>query len=132
MIEWIKKSYVHLVEKGHFSDEKDNYKRYTYWSSKKMIVDVYFIFDNIFIRFCKKIYRQVVGISMGTNCAPLTADLFLYCLQIMAKLHKDPSKSDLIDKFNNTYWYLDGIFSVNNSDFYKYTIEIFFKGIDLE
>ena len=49
----------------------------------------------------------------------------------MAKLHKDPSRTDLIDKFNNTYCYLDAIFSVNNSDFYKYTSEIYPKELSL-
>ena len=28
---------------------------------------------------CTKLYRQIVGIPMGTNCAPLVADLFLFC-----------------------------------------------------
>ena len=37
--------------------------------------------DNIFIRFGTKLYRQIVGIPMGTNCAPLIADLFLYCCE---------------------------------------------------
>ena len=49
----------------------------------------------------------------------------------MAKLHKDLSKTYLIDKFNNTYRYLDDIFSVNNSDFYKYTSAIYY-GINFE
>ena len=31
---------------------------------------------NIYIRFETKLYRQIVGIPMGTNCAPLVADLF--------------------------------------------------------
>ena len=35
--------------------------------------------DNIFIRFGTKLYRQVFGIPIGTNCAPLVADLFLSC-----------------------------------------------------
>ena len=26
-------------------------------------------------------YRQIVGIPMGTNCVPLIADLFLYCYE---------------------------------------------------
>ena len=30
-------------------------------------------------RFGNKLNRQIVGISMGTNCAPLVTDLFLYC-----------------------------------------------------
>ena len=36
---------------------------------------------NIYIRFGTKLYRQIVGIPMGTNCAPLVADLFLYCYE---------------------------------------------------
>ena len=31
------------------------------------------------IRFGLKSYGQNVGIPMGTNCAPLVADLFLFC-----------------------------------------------------
>ena len=38
-----------------------------------------FLLDNIFIRFDTKLYRQVVGVPMVTNCAPLVADLFLFC-----------------------------------------------------
>ena len=35
-----------------------------------------YLLDKIFIRFRSKLYRQIVGIPMGTNCAPLVADLF--------------------------------------------------------
>ena len=34
-----------------------------------------------FIRFGTKLYRQVVGIPKGTNCALLVADLFLFCYE---------------------------------------------------
>ena len=37
-----------------------------------------FLVDNIFVRFGGQLFRQMVGIPMGTNCAPLLADLFLY------------------------------------------------------
>ena len=37
--------------------------------------------DNIYIRFGSKFYRQIVGIPMGTNCAPLVADLFLFFMR---------------------------------------------------
>ena len=40
---------------------------------------LHYLFDNIFIRFGSKLYRQIVGIPMGTDCAPLVADLFLFC-----------------------------------------------------
>ena len=37
-----------------------------------------YLLDNIFIRFGAKLYRQTIGISMETNCAPLVADLFFF------------------------------------------------------
>ena len=40
-----------------------------------------FLLDNIFLRFGTKVYRQVVGIPMDTNCSPLVADLFLFCYE---------------------------------------------------
>ena len=37
-----------------------------------------FLIDNIFVQFGGCLFCQVIGILMGTNCAPLLADLFLY------------------------------------------------------
>ena len=56
------------------------------------------------------VYQHIVGIRMGTNCAPLIADLFLYCYErdFMPDLHKS-KRFDLIDMFNDTSQYLDDI-----------------------
>ena len=40
-----------------------------------------FLLGSIYIRFGNKLYRQFVGISIGTNCAPRVADLFLFCYE---------------------------------------------------
>ena len=53
-------------------------KRYKLWSCQKMCDARHYLLDNIFIRFGSKLYRQIVGIPVGTNCAPLVADLFLF------------------------------------------------------
>ena len=37
-----------------------------------------YLFDSIHIRFGTKLYRQIVGIPMGTNCAPLVAVFFFF------------------------------------------------------
>ena len=42
---------------------------------------LHYLLENIFIRFDSKLYRKIVGIPMGTNCAPLVADLFLFCYE---------------------------------------------------
>ena len=38
-----------------------------------------FLIDKIYIRLGSKLYRQIVGIPMGTYCAPLVSDLFSFC-----------------------------------------------------
>ena len=63
-------------------------------------------------------YRQVVGIPMGTNCAPLVAELFLYYYErgfILVLSFAD--QCNIIDMFNNTSRYLDDIFSMDTSFF---------------
>ena len=62
-----------------------------------------YLLDNIYIRFGTKLYGQIVGIPMGTNCAPLVADLFLYCYErgFMDSLNHD-NQADVIEDFNST------------------------------
>jgi hypothetical protein len=37
-----------------------------------------FLIDNIYVVVGGHVFQQSVGIAMGTNCAPLLVDLFLY------------------------------------------------------
>ena len=41
-----------------------------------------FLIDNICIKISNHLFRQCVGISMGTNCAPLLANLFLHSYEV--------------------------------------------------
>ena len=52
-------------------------KRYKLWSCQNVCEALIYLLDNIYIRFGTKLYRQIVGIPMGTNCAPLVADCFI-------------------------------------------------------
>ena len=74
--------------------------------------------DNIYIRFVTKLYRQIVGIPMGTNCAPLVADLFLVCHErdFMKYLSSD-NQADVIKAFNSTSRYLDDLLNIENPYF---------------
>ena len=41
--------------------------------------------------------RQIIGIQMGTNCAPLVADLFLFCYERDFMLsHSDKNQADVL------------------------------------
>ena len=56
----------------------DVYNSYNLWSCQKVCDALVYLLDNTFIRFETKLYRQTIGIPMGTNCAPLVAYLFLF------------------------------------------------------
>ena len=74
--------------------------------------------DNIYIRFGTKLYRRIVGIPMGTNCAPLVADLILFCFErdFMKNLSSD-NQADVIKALNLTSRYLDDLLNIDNSYF---------------
>ena len=76
------------------------------------------LLDNIFIRFGSKLYRQIVGFPMRTNCAPFVADLFLFCYEreFMLSL-SDNNQTDTIEAFNSTFRYLDNLLNIDNPYF---------------
>ena len=73
---------------------------------------------NIYIGFDNKSYRQNVGFPMGTNCAPLVADLVLFCYErdFMTSLSGD-NQADIIEAFKSTSRYLDDLLNIDNSYF---------------
>ena len=92
-------------------------------TSAKMIE---FLVDNIYVRFGGQLLRQMVGIPMETNCAPLLADLFLYCYEneFLDKLIKE-GKRKLPRKFNLSYRYIDDFISFNNKRFKEIIFDIY-------
>ena len=101
-------------------------KRYKLWSCQKMCDALHYLLDNIFIRFGSKLYRQIVGIPMGTNCAPLVADLFLFCYErdFMLSL-SDNNQADIIEAFYSTSKYLDDLLNIDNPYFEQMVGQIY-------
>ena len=107
-------------------------KKYHAWSCQNVCDALTFLLDNIFIRFGTKLYRQIVGIPMGTNCAPLVADLFLFCYErdFMMSI-SDDKQADVIDAFNTTSRYLDDILNINNVYFENMVSQIYASELQL-
>ena len=79
-----------------------------------------FLVDNIFVVFGGKVFQQIVGIPMGTICAPLLY-IFLYSYEaefIQSLL--STGKKKLASQFHFTYRYIDDVLSINNPDFENY------------
>ena len=86
----------------------------------------------LYIRFGSKLYRQIVGIPMGTNCDPLVADLFLFCYERDFILSlSDNNQTDIIEAFNSTSRYLDDLFNIDNPYFEQMVGQIYSKELHL-
>ena len=53
-------------------------KKGTTFTINELITHVFYIIDNSYIEFNNIIYRQIIGIPMGTSCAPFLANIFLH------------------------------------------------------
>ena len=73
-----------------------------------------------------RVFQQTIGILMGTNCAPLFADLFLYSYEadfIQGLLKKNEKK--LARSFNFMFRYIYDVLSLNNSRFGDFVDRIY-------
>ena len=121
--------YTHIKvgrNKSYFtSDPLNGDNKYTANDICKMV-------DNVCVRFGGQLFRQMVGIPKGTNCAPLLADLFIYSYEneFLDKLVKE-GKRKLARKFNLSYCYIDYHISSNNKRFKEFISDIYPKELTI-
>ena len=77
-------------------------KRLKLWSCQKVCDGLQYLSDTIFIDLAK-MYERIVGIPMGTNCAPLVEDLVLsYYERDFMLSFSDNYQADVADAFDST------------------------------
>ena len=120
------------MRNAHFISS-DQPKRYNLWSCKKVYDALHYLLDNILIRFGSKMYRQIVGIPMGTNCGPLVVDLFLFCCQRVFMLSLSGSnQADVVEAFNSASRYLNVLLNIDNPYFEHMVRQIYVYPTELE
>ena len=87
-----------------------------------------YVLDKIYIRSGTKSYRNNVRIPMGTNSAPLVADLFLFCYErgLMASISNGKKQAEIIQAFNSTSRELDDLLNIDNPYFEGMVKRIYF------
>ena len=101
------------VEKAFFTST--DFRGYKLWCFQNVCDALSYLLGNIYIRFGNKLDRHIVGIPMGTNCAPLVADLFLFCYERdFMTSHSGDNQADIIEAFNSTSRYVGHPISSDN------------------
>ena len=92
----------------------------TYYGHAKRCVKLSLFFWIIFILDLAllTLYRQIVGIPIGTNCAPFVADLFLFCFErdLILSLSGDKD-AEVIEAFNSMSRYFGDLLNIDNTYF---------------
>ena len=129
-----KQRYKYIVINHMSSYFVKNHSDASHKYSEEDIIDMLnFLIDNIYVEFGGQVFQQVVGIPMGTNCAPLLADLFLYSYEadFIQNLIRSGSKNSA-KSFNFTFRYIDDVLSLNNHKFGEYLDFIYPEELEIK
>ena len=111
-----KKSYISVYK----NDAKwtDSPKKATLaLDCEKVIFLLNWLIDNIYVTFGDKVFRQKIGIPMGTDCAPFLANLFLYSYEYKWIDEQRVLKNySTLNAFKNCCRYIDDLLMANNDD----------------
>ena len=127
--------YTHIKvtrAKGYFTHDI-NGSRDNMYTADNICKMIEFLIDNMFVQFGGRLFHQIIGIPVGTNCAPLLADPFLYSYEIefldnmIRSGHRRLARS-----FTLCYRYIDDLIVFNNKAFLDYLKEIYRSQLTVE
>jgi len=112
---------------------KEKNPNMTVFDKTSLKLAINFLLDNCFFRVGNLIFRQVIGIPMGTDPAPFMANLFLYFYE--NKWATELRKKDLWKArlFSNTFRFIDDLCALNDKgEFEKCCSEIYPPELELK
>ena len=84
-------------------------------SPRKITKMLHFLLDNVYIQVRDRVFQHCIGIPMGTNCAPLLADLLLHDYKSAAVVLFSRGNTNPISKsFSLTRRYIGYLIAINN------------------
>ena len=108
--------YLSLTRKGKcFWSTQNKYDMNL--SLPQLVGMVDYLVDNIYVCVGDKVFHQRVGIPMGTDCAPLLANLYLFYFEYTYMKSLMKSNMSKARTFSNTFRYIDDLLTLNNPSF---------------
>ena len=72
------KKFINSSKNNTYLSKKRSDRSDASFSKDELITAIEMLIDNCYIAYKNCVYRQVIGIPMGTNCAPYLANIFLF------------------------------------------------------
>ena len=103
---------------AYFSDSDSISRSYIKFSKSSLIECINYLIDNAFVIFNGSVYRQVIGIPMGTNAGPHVANIYLhqYEFEYFIVLYDQNLKVELA-KLEHVFRFQDDLISFNDNGY---------------
>ena len=100
--------------RAYFAKERS--KKLKSCNKQELMGWIEYIIENSMVEYLGELYRQVIGIPMGTSCAPYLANIFLHAYEyIYLKDLVENGQLNVALKLQNLFRYQDDCLAINDS-----------------
>ena len=107
---------IYSTSASFVNKHKQDTKAYT---KDQLIEMMNYLIDNCYVTCGDSLFRQKIGIPMGTDCAPFLANLFLYSYEHEWMMKMKKTNPQLARQFNRSARYIDDLLTINNDGHMK-------------
>ena len=102
--------------------------------SKEHLIDaVQYLLNNCYFKLGDKLFKQQIGIPMGSDPAPFFANLFLYWYESTWLLRMKKENNGLARKFGSVFRFIDDLLAMNDGgSFAQHYLEIYPEELELK
>ena len=111
--------------KAHWSQSPSSVTTCMSIDKSKLVELTEYLIDNVYVKAGNRVYRQTIGIPMGTDCAPQLANLYLFHHEYMYMRALMKSNLGMAKRFCNTVRYIDDLLALNNKKFEEEIVNIY-------
>ena len=112
---------------------KNRSKKNSCFDASELIAVIKYIVENSYIVYHGIVFRQCIGIPMGTNSAPYLANIYLHAFEYcyLEKLIRE-GKLEIAKLLSNTYRYQDDCIAINDNDIFRKHFAAMYNGSAME
>ena len=104
-----------------------------YFTKQSIVKAVRYLINNSFFTLGKKLFKQTIGIPMGSDPAPFFANLFLFYHEEQWISKQRKANNNIARKFGNTSRFIDDLVVLNDSGTFEQNYqEIYPKELELK
>ena len=93
-----------------------------------------FLMGSLVVVYGKQVFRQQVGVPMGTDCAPFLANLYLFVLEYkwVTGLEQTEAGRARLEQLGEVSRYIDDLFCVNGEEVVGDSIGELYRGLEVK